>query len=247
MSLLSSSNGAIFFLCCRCHQVFPLSRLQVSQQRGYRWKQETYYDVLGVHPEASQAEIKAAYLNLSKELHPDMNRGLSKEEQAALEQRFVLVNSAYGVLGKERERRSYDLETLIRSDPRASATKQSTTDSRARAHNFSSRPLTFEERARAFGFKAQDPNFYQKHGNYHRKIVLACLAWIVCGVAISSTAVWNFYSRHNAEMELMTSRNNEVLMTSRHNARQYVSQGEQTAAWRKRWEDEQNGRQSKTE
>ena len=27
----------------------------------------------------------------------------------------------------------------------------------------------------------QDPDFYKKHGNYHRKVVLACIVWIVFG------------------------------------------------------------------
>ena len=66
MSLLSSYS--LVSLCSKCNS--KLSRLilphQLQPYRHYQWKQQTHYDVLGVHPEASQAEIKEAYLKLSK-------------------------------------------------------------------------------------------------------------------------------------------------------------------------------------
>ena len=39
---------------------------QLQLHRQYQWKQQTHYDVLGVHPDASQADIKEAYLKMSK-------------------------------------------------------------------------------------------------------------------------------------------------------------------------------------
>lgn len=59
----------------------------------------TFYEILGLSNEASQAEIKHAYRRLSKTAHPD------KEGTPAL---FRLINEAYDVLSDTREREAYD-------------------------------------------------------------------------------------------------------------------------------------------
>ena len=63
-------GGGLLSLCSNCTRTFSrMSRLtppHLQITRQYQWKKQTHYDVLGVHPEATQAEIKAAYLKLSK-------------------------------------------------------------------------------------------------------------------------------------------------------------------------------------
>ena len=61
------------------------------------------YDVLGLPPTASQDEIKSAYRNLAKELHPDMNPG-----DTIVEQRFKEVTAAYDLLSDETKRGQFD-------------------------------------------------------------------------------------------------------------------------------------------
>ena len=61
-----------------------------------------HYEVLGITPGASQAQIKAAYYRLSKKYHPDVN----KEESA--KQLFSIISEAYQVLGNRQSRRIYD-------------------------------------------------------------------------------------------------------------------------------------------
>ena len=61
-----------------------------------------YYEVLGVSKDASQAEIKKAYRQLSKKYHPDINKAPGAEEK------FKEVTEAYEVLSDEQKRANYD-------------------------------------------------------------------------------------------------------------------------------------------
>ena len=61
-----------------------------------------YYEMLGVKPEASEAEIKSAYRKLARQYHPDRNK------DAGAEERFKSINEANEVLRDTEKRRSYD-------------------------------------------------------------------------------------------------------------------------------------------
>lgn len=62
-----------------------------------------YYEVLGVQPGASEAEIKKAYRRLALECHPDRNPG-----DGSAEERFKHISEAYGVLIDPKKRARYD-------------------------------------------------------------------------------------------------------------------------------------------
>jgi hypothetical protein len=62
-----------------------------------------YYLTLGVSPTASKKDIKAAYRQLAKALHPDRNPG-----DKGAEQRFQFVNEAYETLKDDRKRAKFD-------------------------------------------------------------------------------------------------------------------------------------------
>jgi molecular chaperone DnaJ len=52
-----------------------------------------YYAVLGVSRDASQDEIKAAFRQLARQYHPDVNK-----DDPEAEEKFKLINEAYQAL-----------------------------------------------------------------------------------------------------------------------------------------------------
>jgi curved DNA-binding protein CbpA len=68
--------------------------------------QQTYYDLLDVHPSASAIEIRRAYRELSKKYHPDTTTLTSAKATS----KFQALNEAYAVISNPERRLAYDLE-----------------------------------------------------------------------------------------------------------------------------------------
>ena len=76
-----------------------------------RMSADYYRGVLGVYPDAAQDEIKAAYRELARELHPDVN-GDSRAQE-----RYSLITEAYAVLSSPERRERYDRGETIAEFP----------------------------------------------------------------------------------------------------------------------------------
>lgn len=66
-----------------------------------------YYEILGVSPDASQAEIKKSFRNLALQHHPDKNKNSEESKQ-----KFMRIIEAYEVLSDEQARKNFDNNTL---------------------------------------------------------------------------------------------------------------------------------------
>ena len=112
---------------------------------------------------------------------------------------------------------------------------------------------------RVHDINLQDPDFYKKRGNYHKKVVVACIVWIIfgketnyvedishvfSGFCISFITIRAFYGMHSRELELMNQKNSDSLATSRANAKTYGSVDNQKEMLFKKWTDDRKKRDS---
>lgn len=72
------------------------------QESTVKVKDTSYYDVLGVTPDASESKIKKQYYIKAREWHPDRNQS----EEAKM--KFQEIGEAYQVLSDEKLRKVYD-------------------------------------------------------------------------------------------------------------------------------------------
>ncbi|KAG8003963.1 DnaJ-like protein subfamily C member 4 [Nibea albiflora] len=91
-------------LCQSCLWCCKSGLRLLSQSYAHR-KAVNYYDLLGVRSDASLDEIKNAFFDKSKKLHPD-----SDPTNPTLHSQFVELNEAYRVLSKDLSRKEYDLK-----------------------------------------------------------------------------------------------------------------------------------------
>ncbi|XP_052609926.1 dnaJ homolog subfamily C member 30, mitochondrial [Peromyscus californicus insignis] len=90
--------------------------------RGRAYSRTALYELLGVPPTATQAQIKAAYYRQSFLYHPDRNPGSTEAAE-----RFTRISEAYLVLGSTILRRKYDRGLLRDQDLRGPGVRPSST------------------------------------------------------------------------------------------------------------------------
>ena len=116
MTWLLSASGSTFTMnLVRCPPLTVYKfNLQLLSARSLATPPSSpstsYYDELGLHPQASAREIKNAFYSLSKEPHPDRN-----VENAEALKKFQSISEAYEVLSNPATRTKYDKGVLGRT------------------------------------------------------------------------------------------------------------------------------------
>lgn len=77
-----------------------------------------FYSVLGVDSTATPEQIRRAYRELARQLHPDMNSGTHGHSSAATSVTMAEVNQAWNVLSDPVSRREYDRSRLEATEVR---------------------------------------------------------------------------------------------------------------------------------
>lgn len=95
-------------------QSFPNSSLWRERHLNRQWPQQQqqqqeqlpdYYNILGVHRNASKDDIKTAFRQLVKQYHPDANPNTDTTSQ------FQTINKAYQILSDPQNRKTYNSQT----------------------------------------------------------------------------------------------------------------------------------------
>eukprot|EP00123_Amoebidium_parasiticum_P000733 comp116191_c0_seq1/m.48956 comp116191_c0_seq1/g.48956 ORF comp116191_c0_seq1/g.48956 comp116191_c0_seq1/m.48956 type:complete len:213 (-) comp116191_c0_seq1:219-857(-) len=155
-----------------------------------RWVSENrrLYGILGLTPKATNAEIKRAYVELSKEHHPDKNDGSLESHD-----RFSEISEAYNILGNYETRRRYDHAmghgVAVAADPNRVGKRmdvQFNFDEHARRHYERRKQQQASAKDRE---KHAEAEWNQRH---NRAMILTSLAVVVIGW-------WVLVVRHHAD------------------------------------------------
>lgn len=84
-----------------------------TYEKCYNTSMKNFYEVLQVKPNATQMQIKKAYISLITKYHPDVYRG----DKAFAQKYTSLLTEAYAVLKDESRRREYNIRHCISSKP----------------------------------------------------------------------------------------------------------------------------------
>jgi curved DNA-binding protein len=115
---------------------------------------QTYYEILGVGPEAGKDELKKAFRKLARQYHPDVNPG-NKEAEI----KFKIINEAYNTLSDGAAKAVYDAKLksgYINQEARRAKTGKSPTG--YQPFNFENLEHSFESFF-AFNPKNKEPGF----------------------------------------------------------------------------------------
>jgi curved DNA-binding protein CbpA len=79
-------------------------------------RKQNFFEILGVQRNATDLQIKEAYFNLAKTVHPDrLPTSISLEEKRIGEAYFAMVTEAHATVGNSRTRKEYEANLEVES------------------------------------------------------------------------------------------------------------------------------------
>lgn len=178
-------------LCQSCGFYYKFSQRLLSVSAARR-SSTSYYDLLGVKPDASVEEIKNAFFDKSKKLHPD-----SDLSNPSLHSQFVKLNEAYRVLSKEGSRREYDLRLKYYYTGEQSFKPSSRYTSNPSAET-AERIRYWEQFRHAQDFSEED---WQRKKNKNLRLVGYCAAIMLFSLAVHYFGFRKLEEVHNNFMD----------------------------------------------
>jgi len=165
--------------------------------------QTNYYDVLDVPRTATQKEIREAYINKSRELHPDVqDNEIESKEELKSNAKFAVVNEAYETLGKPKERREYNKKLRMEA---ARDIKSQYYHHNASESNYEKMvdlsQMSARDRAKAMGYDV-DPRM--QYGNDSYLVAGLCLIVIVVGFSVHYKIAKITSEKHGQNLDRIT-------------------------------------------
>ncbi len=134
-----------------------------------------YYQLLGVRPTASRDEIRAAYLRLAQEVHPDRHIGKADDEVEGSDRvKFNRIQEAYEVLYDPKARTAYDLKHGAIPQPRH--------DGSQRTH----RPSAAQHAAHVHSSSRRASSGYAGGGAKKRSILQYAILAVLLGLIVTA-------------------------------------------------------------
>lgn len=156
--------------------------IRVLSRRNNQRREHNYYEVLRIPTNATQKEIRDAYIKMSKDFHPDSN---SKGNHA----NFVKINEAYSVLSKAKTRRYYDMDLKYNSNNN----NNSSSSENNGYHNTFKQWKTYEM---YYEQNKKSPSIEDR-----KKAIRFCATMVILGV-LGHAAIVVKWSEHNKRVAL---------------------------------------------
>lgn len=133
---------------------------------------KTYYDVLGVSSNAEKNEIKSAFREKAKEIHPD----IAKDKSSAKED-FILLREAYEVLSDSQKRSEYDKWIKRNSRGSRKSKRESHTDGYARADVSKDQRKAYNREWK--DFRKDYKKYFEKMNRINKKVLAGLFAGLL--------------------------------------------------------------------
>lgn len=172
-----------------------------------------YYSILGVGNDATKAEIKSAFLNLSKKHHPDLNPP-SRSKHA--HKKFRAINEAYSTLIDPAKRSVYDQQLRRVTQPHYTGAGMDNDRFGFYKYNAKANAYTYARAYKYYDFNdAEWEELYKKSGAFrprrsHFGVVKMLILFMVAGTILHTTRFYFIHKNHQLKSQETTERNQAI-------------------------------------